>query len=75
MSKIGQARALFHSLKLPITCSLCGKPITHHEDLTVDHILPRSKGGRSSLDNLQPAHKWCNVAKGNSTAKSYQEKK
>jgi 5-methylcytosine-specific restriction endonuclease McrA len=64
MSKIGIARAMFKNMKLPITCSICGKPIRFREDLTVDHITPRSKGGRSSLDNLQPAHKICNEAKG-----------
>jgi 5-methylcytosine-specific restriction endonuclease McrA len=65
MSKIGVARAMFKNMKLPITCSICLKDIRFREDLTIDHITPRSKGGTSSLDNLQPAHKICNQKKGN----------
>lgn len=34
--------------------------------LTVDHIIPKSKGGQNSLDNLQPMCAGCNVKKGNS---------
>ena len=45
----------------------------HHVDLytasfvlmTVDHILPRSKGGASSLANYQPMCQHCNGRKGN----------
>jgi 5-methylcytosine-specific restriction endonuclease McrA len=32
--------------------------------LTKDHILPRSKGGRDILSNLQTMCMFCNVAKG-----------
>lgn len=33
--------------------------------LTIDHILPKSKGGSNELDNLQPMCCLCNWAKGN----------
>jgi len=33
--------------------------------LTVDHILPKSKGGSDDLDNLQPMCCLCNWSKGN----------
>ena len=65
MSKIGAARSMFYKARLPITCSICRKDIRFREDLSVDHITPRSKGGTSSFDNLQPAHKRCNQKKGN----------
>ena len=33
--------------------------------LTIDHILPKSKGGSDELDNLQPMCCLCNWSKGN----------
>ncbi len=35
--------------------------------LTVDHVLPISRGGTNDLDNLVLACQPCNVSKGNST--------
>ena len=34
--------------------------------MTQDHILPRSKGGKDRLENLQPMCAPCNVRKGSS---------
>jgi 5-methylcytosine-specific restriction endonuclease McrA len=33
--------------------------------MTVDHILPKSKGGKMTLENLQPMCQTCNSIKGN----------
>lgn len=33
--------------------------------MSVDHIIPRSKGGPNTLDNLQPMCSVCNTKKGN----------
>ena len=46
-------------------CALCGKPITDMKDCTIDHIKPISKGGLTTIENCQLAHKLCNVKKGN----------
>jgi len=45
-------------------CHLCGflQPI---KQLTLDHILPRSQGGRAVLDNLKLACRDCNCLRGN----------
>lgn len=32
--------------------------------LTLDHVIPRSKGGKSSWSNIVTACKWCNADKG-----------
>lgn len=48
-----------------VKCALCGKDITCERDLTLDHIVPRSRGGSDYLHNMQPAHRKCNELKGN----------
>ncbi|MCU0430251.1 MAG: HNH endonuclease [Cytophagaceae bacterium] len=45
------------------SCQYCGT----HSDLTLDHVLPRSRGGQSSWDNLVAACKSCNSKKGDQT--------
>ncbi len=45
-------------------CQYCG---TNDSPLTVDHILPRSRGGESTWENLIAACPRCNSAKGNRT--------
>ena len=45
------------------SCVYCGK----HENLTLDHVLPKSRGGASTWDNLVTACKTCNAKKGDYT--------
>ena len=44
-------------------CHLCGGPINGPEQAEIDHILPLSKGGPHTRDNLAPAHRRCNRIK------------
>ena len=37
------------------------------EDLTLDHVMPKSRGGRTSWENLATACKRCNAKKGDCT--------
>jgi 5-methylcytosine-specific restriction endonuclease McrA len=52
-------------------CGICGKPIDpkarkpDFNCLSLDHIIPISKGGTHTLANVQAAHLICNIAKGN----------
>lgn len=48
------------------TCQYCG---TKAGPLTIDHILPRSRGGEDSWENLVTACFSCNNKKGNRTPK------
>ncbi|MFT5883659.1 MAG: 5-methylcytosine-specific restriction endonuclease McrA [Arcticibacterium sp.] len=44
-------------------CVYCGKG----RDLTIDHVLPKSRGGKTNWSNLVAACKACNGLKGNNT--------
>ncbi len=43
-------------------CAYCGQP-TAAAELTMDHIVPLSRGGRSVKGNVRPVCKSCNTAK------------
>lgn len=51
-------------------CALCDEPMRldleplHDLYPTLDHIVPRSRGGSDDPSNLQPAHRLCNLRKG-----------
>ena len=45
------------------TCQYCGS----RSDLTLDHVMPRSRNGRDNWENLVTACNSCNVKKGNRT--------
>ena len=44
-------------------CQYCG----HAEELTFDHLVPRSKGGQTTWDNVLAACSPCNLRKGSKT--------
>ena len=52
-------------------CGICGKAVRrgagwpHPKSPSLDHIVPLTKGGRHSPDNVQLAHLGCNTSKGN----------
>jgi Mg2+ and Co2+ transporter CorA len=54
-------------------CHYCGKKIASKEDLTVDHVIPLSKGGRNVKDNLVISCRTCNSEKANLNAERYAE--
>ena len=45
------------------TCQYCGCEVKHNE-ATLDHVIPRSKGGPSAWNNIVTACSPCNVHKG-----------
>jgi 5-methylcytosine-specific restriction endonuclease McrA len=56
-------------------CHLCGKEINleapkktgkegWEHGLHIDHLIPISMGGSDTIDNVRPAHGWCNMSRG-----------
>lgn len=59
--KIGPKLTLKVFRRDKFTCQICHE---HAPDLTCDHIIAESKGGPTTLDNLQTACMPCNRGKG-----------
>ena len=55
-------------LRDAFTCQYCGSGT----DLTFDHVTPRSRGGRTSWDNIVTACARCNFTKGGRTPREAQ---
>lgn len=51
------------------TCQYCGRRFPTHE-LTFDHVVPRSWGGRTTWENVVTACAACNLRKSNRTPKT-----
>ncbi len=49
-------------------CQYCGS----YDNLTLDHVMPKSRGGRTSWDNLISACRRCNAKKGDFTPEEAQ---
>jgi 5-methylcytosine-specific restriction endonuclease McrA len=47
-----------------LQCSYCG---AKSKNLTIDHVLPKSRGGKSTFENTVASCKPCNARKGNRT--------
>lgn len=46
-------------------CWLCGDPGA----TTADHVQPRARGGTDALENMRPAHSFCNTGRGATDAR------
>jgi len=68
LANIRIPRTVLHATRANIllrddeTCQYCGK---HTRELTLDHVIPRSRGGQSTWENLVACCKACNGKKGN----------
>lgn len=48
------------------TCQYCGRRMAN-KDLNLDHVIPRSQGGKATWENLVTSCRRCNFTKGGST--------
>lgn len=46
-----------------LICGICRYPVAR-KDVHIDHRIPVSRGGATTLENLQVTHARCNVVKG-----------
>jgi len=46
-----------------IKCAICRKTFTSLDRLEVDHIIPKSQGGKDTYENLQLVHRHCHIKK------------
>lgn len=58
-------RRLAIHLRDRLCCQYCGIGIEDDAMLTLDHLIPRSKGGSNQSQNLITACKRCNSSRGN----------
>ena len=68
----GKCQRRVDTLPDPWSCFYCGKPLDI-ATRTIDHVIPRSRGGSNRKENLVPACRPCNEAKGALTIKEYRE--
>lgn len=68
---ISKARRLRLYERDGYVCQICGAPVEVTADPcsgdwapTLDHIVPRSRGGHDGDSNLRTAHRWCNSVLG-----------
>jgi 5-methylcytosine-specific restriction endonuclease McrA len=45
------------------TCALCGHPLRSPFSVTIEHVVPRSRGGLWGFGNVVGAHVTCNHRK------------
>lgn len=61
-------------------CHLCGWPIDflarppHPMAFTIDHVIPRIKGGTNALSNLKAAHYICNMVRSSDEIERFRAK-
>lgn len=54
-------------------CYICTLPFTTKKEITIDHVIPISKGGFDLLENYALAHSECNQEKNNMSLEEFRE--
>lgn len=52
------------ALDAALPCPECGGKLDPSKSVSYDHVVPKSKGGDGSLDNVNMVHPYCNSIKG-----------
>lgn len=62
--EVGQVDYLEILIRDNFVCHICGTDV-EPDDIHFDHVIPLSKGGQHSTDNIHVAHSRCNIRKSN----------
>ena len=54
-------------------CVACGKSANDGAILHIDHIIPKSKGGKNTIDNYQTLCHLCNIGKSNKSDRNFRK--
>jgi hypothetical protein len=54
-------------------CWYCGCEMLPFTDFSIDHVVPRARGGRDTWDNLVPCCRFCNSSKGSKTLEEFRD--
>lgn len=57
-------KMIFKKCNRIVPCFVCGENIKNVEQATLEHILPKSKGGTDEMKNLWLSHEKCNQHRG-----------
>ena len=71
--EFGNTREVSASKTKSWTCRYCGTKIYDRDDITVDHIKPISKGGKTEPSNLIICCKTCNKSKSSKHKNHYKK--
>lgn len=47
-----------------MVCHICSRRVEDNSQLHFDHVIPLSRGGEHSNDNIKVSHAVCNMSKG-----------
>ena len=62
-ARLAKKSSWWHQKRLSGICYYCGQKFKP-EELTMDHIVPLARGGRTTQGNVVPSCKECNKKKG-----------
>lgn len=71
MNWIRQEKRLAIYLRDGLSCAYCGASVEDGAALSLDHIVPHSRGGSNSESNLVTCCKRCNSSRGNRGLKAF----
>ena len=71
MNWIRKEKRLAIYLRDGLACAYCRDSVESGAELTLDHVIPHSHGGKNGADNLVTACRKCNSSRGNRSVEDF----